>query len=85
MFLSRGFDNFILAKELLFKALRSFETCLMVNNNLFGKLFSSLESQTIFDERFKVTLVPFLIIDFNLLSCKLGKFIFKVLYWVILY
>ena len=46
------FDNFILAEELFAKALRSFETCVLVNNNLCGKLFSSLESPTIFYERF---------------------------------
>ena len=44
-------------------------------------MFSSLESPTIFDKRFKVTLVPFFIADFNLLVCELDKFTFKVLYW----
>ena len=47
-----------------------------------GKLFSSVESPTAFDERFKVALVPFFIEDFKLLSCELDKFTFKVLYWV---
>ena len=37
------------------KALRIFETCVLVNNNLCGKLVSSLESTTTFDEGFKVT------------------------------
>ena len=37
------FDNFILPEELFEKALRSFETCVLVNSNLCGKLFSSLE------------------------------------------
>ena len=54
------FENFILADETFKKALRSLETCVLVNNSLFEKLFSSLESLIIFDERFKVTLVPFL-------------------------
>ena len=63
------FDNFISAEEVFAKALRSFETCVLVNNNLCGKLFSSLEFPTIFGERFKVTLVPFFIADFKLLSC----------------
>ena len=40
------FDNSILAQELLAKDLRSFETCVLVNNNLCGKLFSSSESPT---------------------------------------
>ena len=57
------------------KALRSFETCVLVNNNLCRKLFSSLELPTIFKEIFKITLVPFFIPNFT----------FKVLYWVILY
>ena len=54
-----AFGNFILAYEPLEKALRSFETCALVNNNLCRKLFSSLESPTTFDESFKVTSVPF--------------------------
>ena len=49
------------------------------------KLYSSLELPITFDERFKVTSVPFFIPDFNLLSCEWGNFTFKVLYWVILY
>ena len=50
-------DNFILAEELFAKALWNFETCVLVNNNLCGKLFSSLESPATFDESFKVTSV----------------------------
>ena len=38
------FDSFILAAKLFAKALRSFETFVLVNNNLREKLFSSLES-----------------------------------------
>ena len=79
------FDNFILADEPFAKALRSLETCASVNNNLCGKLFSSLESPTTFDERFKVTSVEIFIADFYLLSCELENFSFNVLYWVILY
>ena len=60
----------ILAEELFTKALRGFETCVLVNNNLCGKLFSSLESPTTIDESFKVTSVSFFIPDFNLLSCE---------------
>ena len=55
------FESFILAKELFAKALWSFEICALVNNNLWKKFYSSLESLTVFDERFKVTLVPFLL------------------------
>ena len=52
-----SFDNFILAEQLFAKAFQSFETCvnLLVNNNLCGKITSSLESPTILDERFTVT------------------------------
>ena len=39
------FDNFILADELFGEVLRSFETCVLVNSNLCGKLFSSLDWQ----------------------------------------
>ena len=72
------FDNFIVVEELYAKVLQSFETCVLVNNNLWGKSFSSLESPTTFDEIFKVT-------GFNLLSYELNNFTFKVLHWVILY
>ena len=54
------FDNFILAEELLEKALRSLETCVLVTNNLWGKLFLSLESLITFGEIFKITSVFFL-------------------------
>ena len=33
------FDNFVLVDEPFENALRSFETCVLVNNNLCGKLF----------------------------------------------
>ena len=61
------FDNFILAEELFAKTLQSFETCVLVNGSLWGKLFSSLESPTKFDQIFKVT-------GFNLLSYELDNF-----------
>ena len=77
------FENFILAKELFAKALWRVDTYALANNNLWEKLFSSLESPTIFEERFQVPLLPFFIADFNLLSCELDNFIFNVLYWVI--
>ena len=51
-------------------------TCVLVNNNLCEKLVSSLELPTTFDERFKVTLVPFFIPEFTLLSCELDNFTF---------
>ena len=69
----------MLVDELFAKALRSFKTYLF-NNHLYEKLVSSLELRITFDERFKVTSVQFFIIDFNLLSCELANFTFKVLY-----
>ena len=78
-------DNFTLADEPFAKALRSFETWVLVNNNLCGKLFSSLESSTTLDENFIVISVLFFVPDFNLLSCNLENFTFKVLYWVVLH
>ena len=63
-----SFDSFILADELFAKALRSFESFVLVNKNLCGKLFSLLESPTTFDEIFNVTSVTFFVPDFNLLS-----------------
>ena len=53
------FDIFILADKPFGKTIQSLETCVLVNNNLCGKLFSSLESPTTFDESFQVTPVPF--------------------------
>ena len=70
------FNNFILTEELFAKALRSFEICVLVNNNL----FSSLESPTTFDEIFKLFSVLLLIPDFNLLGYEWDKLKFKVLY-----
>ena len=46
---------FILPDELFAKALQSFKTCELVNNNLCRKLFSSLESPATFGESCKVT------------------------------
>ena len=62
--------NFILAEELSVKALQKFKTCVLVNNNLCRKLFSSLESPTTFEEIFRVISVLLFITDFNLSSCE---------------
>ena len=57
---SWDFNNFILDDEPFAKALRSFETCVWVDNELCGKLsLSPLKSPTTFDEIFKATSVPF--------------------------
>ena len=57
------FDNFILADELFGKALQSLETCVLISNNVWGKLLSSFG--TTFYQIFKVTSVPFFIPNFN--------------------
>ena len=67
------FGSFILVEELFAKALQSLKTCVVVNNNLCGKLFLSLVSPTRFDESFKVTSVAFFIPDLNLLSYELDN------------
>ena len=54
--------------------------CVLVNNNLCGKLYSPLELPITFDEKFKVTSVPFFIPDFNSIACELDNFTFKVFY-----
>ena len=53
-----------------------YETWALVTNNVWGKLFTSLESLVTFDEICKVTLVPFFMSDFNLL--KISEFIKRV-------
>ena len=75
-----AFDNLISVDVWLAKALRIFATCLLVNNNLCGKLVSSSELPIIFDDNLKTTSVSFLIADFNLLSCEFDNFTFKLLY-----
>ena len=60
------FDNFILADELSAQALWSTETCPSLNNNnLCGKLVSSVESPTTFDEILKLTSVSCFLPDFS--------------------
>ena len=46
------FDNFILTDELFAKALQNLEICVLVKDNLWRILFSSLESPTKFAEIF---------------------------------
>ena len=65
------------------KLYKFFKTCVSVNYNLCAKLVSSLEFLIKFDERFKVTSVPFFISDFNLLNCELDNFTLSLLYSVI--
>ena len=62
----------------LFYAIEFFNNYILAEK-LFAKALWSLGSCVLF------TLVPFFIPDFNLLICESYNFIFKVLYWVILY
>ena len=68
------FENFILADEPFAKPLRIFESCASVTNNLCGKLVPSLEFLIKFDERLKVTSIPFSIADFNLFKLWIRQF-----------
>ena len=63
---NRVFDNITLAEWPFAKVLKGFESYVLVNKNLCGKLFSSLEPQKTFNEIFKVTSAPFFIANFNL-------------------
>ena len=47
------------------KAAQSFERCLSVINNLYGRLVSPLESPIIFEESFRVTSVALVVAKFN--------------------
>ena len=78
------FDSLILAVEFFAKALRRIAACLLVNNNLCGKLVSSSKLPIIFDDSLKITFVLFLIVDLNLLQCEIDSFTFKLFFWIIL-
>ena len=75
------FDNLISSDKWFGNALRRFETCLLVNNNFWGKLVSL--SPTKLDDNLKITSFSFFIADLNLLSCEFDNFTFKLLYYVI--
>ena len=78
------FDNLISANELLAKALRRFETCLLVNNNSCGKLVPSLELAIIFDDSLRTTSVSFFIADLNLSSCEFDSFTFVLCHFILI-
>ena len=78
LFYAIEFLIFYISWELFAKALRSFETCVRINENLCRKLSSPLKSTTS-NESFKVTSVPCFFPDFDLLSRKLDNSTFKVL------
>ena len=59
------FYNFILADKLIRKALQYLETFVLVNNNLFRKSDSSLESPATFGISYKITSVQIFVLDFR--------------------
>ena len=62
------FESFALVDKPFTKALKIFETCILVNNNLCGKIISLLDLPTTFDERFEFTSVPMFCSWFKLVS-----------------
>ena len=74
------FDNYVLTAEPFAEALEILKTCVLINKNVCGKLFASLESLKTLYESFKVTSVLFFILNFNRLSYKLNNFTFKMSY-----
>ena len=68
------FENFILADEPFAEILQIFETFVLANDKLYGKLVSPLEFPI------KFTSVPCLIPDSNVLNCELDNFTFIVSY-----
>ena len=60
-----GFDNLISVDKWFEKALRRFLTCLLITNNLWGKLVSSSELPTIFDDNLKTSSASFFIADLS--------------------
>ena len=59
------FENFIWTAELFATASRNLKTCVLVDNNIFGKSVSSLESPTTFHlTSFKRTWLSIFILDF---------------------
>ena len=49
------------------------------------KISLILDLPITYNDIFKVSSVPCIIPDFNLVSCEWHNFTFKVLYWVVLY
>ena len=58
---NRVFDNLISVDKWYAKALRTFATCLLVNNNFWGKFFSL--SPILFDDNLKTTSVSFFLLQ----------------------
>ena len=52
----------------------------LIKHNICGKLLSSLDLSSTFDEKLEATRIPFFIFKHGLLSCELENFIFKEFY-----
>ena len=78
------FENFMSSEEPFAEGLRILEACLLVNNDLFWKLVSSLKLRSTFDVTFKVTQVPFLFLNW-FYWVGIDNFASKVIHLVILY
>ena len=85
LFYIRNSDNVTLFDELFIKTLRILKACVLVNNNLCGKVVSSTELLIAFNESFKNSSGQFFITACNFLSCELENFKHKLLYRVNLY
>ena len=83
LYQERVFDDFILADKLFAKDLQRLNTCLLVRDDLCGKLALLLELPPIFDDNRKVTSVLFFAADFNLPSYEFNIFPFTLSYCVI--
>ena len=78
------FDSLNVAEEQLAKkkVLWSFETCVLVTNNLCEKIIVAIRITSNICWKFKSCFIPITYSWFNLLTCELDHF--KALYWVIL-
>ena len=68
------FDSLISVDKFFSKYLQRSATCLLVNNDLWGKLVSSSELPIIFNDNLKTTSVSFFNANFNSLSSGFDSF-----------
>ena len=85
-------DSFILAAarilrvtKLFADSLRRLAICQSVNDNLLGKLVSSLELPIIFADNLRTTSKAFFVADLSLSNCEFDHSMFTQFYKVILY
>ena len=63
-------NQFLIMGQKIYQEIRRFATCLLVNNDLCGKLVSSSELSIIFDDNLKTYFSFIFNADFSLLSCE---------------